>query len=406
VKIVIFTDAYWPRVNGVTVSVDSFSHALIRAGHEVMIICPFYPESPAIERISNREDKKEGETKKPNIIRIPSMPMVFSKEDRMAKYHKLLWVSKHIDDFGPDIVHINTEFVIADFGFQYAWLHNLPAIYTYHTLWENYLTNYVPILPSFLIQVIVWFAVRSVLKRANMLIVPTQQIQELVKKYKVRKETRLLPTGIDPSLFNHSKEEIEGFREMMIRKYPALKNKRILLYVGRITREKNFDFLLSIAPEILEKHPETVFLFVGNGPDVYSFQEQCEKLMIAPSCVFTGYLDREDVALTYSIADIFVFPSLTETQGLVTIEAMFSGIPVVAIGVMGTLMVMNGDNGGFMVKPDRNEFIGRVCDLLEDSALYRKKALEARNYAKMWTIDTLAVKLENIYLEAKRRFKK
>jgi glycosyltransferase involved in cell wall biosynthesis len=402
----MFTDVYWPRVNGVSVSVESFSLALIRAGHEVLIVCPFYPESPAIEHITNKKGVEDQGTKEPIIIRIPSTRLVISKEDRLAKYHKTLWVAKYIDDFGPDIIHVNTEFVIADFGMQYAWIHRLPTVYTYHTLWEDYIANYIPMVPHFLLQIIVWVIVRAVMRRANMVIVPTQQIREHIKTYKVRKEIRLLPTGIDARLFDHTREEIETFKTTMIQKYPALKNKRILLFVGRITREKNLEFLFSLAPEILEKHPETVFLIVGNGPDLYAFQEQCEKLGIASSCVFTGYLDRKDVALTYAISDIFVFPSLTETQGLVTIEAMVSGIPVVAIGAMGTLMVMNGDNGGFMVKPDRDEFIRRVFDLLEDDGLYRQKAEDARNYAKKWSIDALAVTLESIYRETIRFFKK
>jgi glycosyltransferase involved in cell wall biosynthesis len=97
------------------------------------------------------------------------------------------------------------------------------------------------------------------------------------------------------------------------------------------------------------------------------------------------------------MSDIFVFPSLTETQGLVTIEAMLSGTPVVAIGAMGTIQVMNGNNGGFMVQNDPREFISRVFDLLEDDELYRSKVEEAKRHAQGWTIETMTVKLEQIY---------
>ncbi|MDR2632676.1 MAG: glycosyltransferase [Treponema sp.] len=404
-KIVMFTDAYWPRVNGVTVSVESFSRALIRLGNEVLIICPFYPESSVVGRISTDRTGPLRETHEPQVIRVPSMPFIISKEDRIAKFHKWFWVAKQIEQFKPDIIHINSEFVIAEFGFQYAWLYTLPTVYTYHTLWEDYAANYIPLVPTFLLRLIIRGISKSTLKRAWTIIVPSLQIQEFLKKYRIKKSSYLLPTGIEPQLFTRDAGEVASFKETLIHQYPQLAHKRILLFAGRIAKEKNIDFLLAIAPRIIAKHPEAIFLLVGNGPDLYDYQEECERLGIADHCVFTGYLDREDLALTYRVSDIFVFPSLTETQGLVTIEAMFSGIPVVAIGAMGTLMVMNGDNGGFMVKNDPQEFVQRVFDLLEDEALYARKAAEAKQYAQGWSIDTLAVTLQSIYRDTLSSFR-
>ncbi|GHT86727.1 glycosyl transferase [Spirochaetia bacterium] len=404
-KIVMFTDAYWPRVNGVTVSVDSFSHALIRLGHEVMIVCPFYPESSVVERISDSSIEKKGNPQEPIILRVPSMPLFFSKEDRLAKFHKGFWVSKQIEEFNPDMIHLNSEFIIAEFGVQYARFHSIPAAYTFHTHWDEYIANYLYFLPKFVLKLIVWGITKPLLKRIDAIIVPSIQIGEVVKKFKIKKKTYLLPTGTDPHLFSRDTDEIKRFRDILTRKYPPLNNKRILLFVGRIAREKNLEFLLGLAPEIIKKHPELVFLMVGNGPDLYELQEQCAEMGLRDSFVFTGYLDREDVALTYGMSHIFVFPSLTESQGLVTIEAMLSGIPVVAIGAMGTLQVMGGDNGGFMVKNDREEFKQRVFDLLEDEALYRRKSAEAKQHAQGWTIDTMALRLEGIYHDVLNTFK-
>jgi glycosyltransferase involved in cell wall biosynthesis len=162
-------------------------------------------------------------------------------------------------------------------------------------------------------------------------------------------------------------------------------------------RAKNIGFLLKILPGIVKKHPETVLLIVGDGPYLADLRNECEHLDLMDHCVFTGYLERWDVGLVYAMSDIFVFPSLTETQGLVTIEAMYAGIPVVAIGSMGVIMVMSGNNGGFMVQNDEHEFTERVLDLLEDPDLYYKKAAEAKNYAQNWIIDTMTVKLVEIY---------
>jgi glycosyltransferase involved in cell wall biosynthesis len=407
----MFTDAYWPRINGVTVSVDSFSHALIRSGNEVMIICSLYPESEEAERItagkSRTKDAPSGAGQgEPIIIRVPSLPLILSKEDRIAKFSKWFWVSKQIEAFNPDIIHVNTEFVIAEFGFQYAKLHNLPVVYTFHTLWEDYVANYIPLVPTFLLRAVIRGIHKNILKRSDVVIIPSIQIQDVVRKYKTKKQSYLLPTGIDPHLFSHEASETAQFRILLTQKYPQLHNKRILLFAGRIAKEKNIDFLLNIVPDVAARHPEAVFLFVGNGPDLYFYTEECARLGIQDWCIFTGYAAREDLALIYGMSDIFVFPSLTETQGLVTIEAMLSGTPVVAIGAMGTIQVMNGDNGGFMVQNDPQEFIERVFDLLEDDELYRRKVEEAKRHAQKWTIETMTAQLEQIYRSALGAFRR
>jgi glycosyltransferase involved in cell wall biosynthesis len=394
-KIALFTDAYWPRVNGVTVSVDSFAHALVRAGHQVIIVCPFYPDS-TIERITT-PDSEAGQEEKPIVIRVPSIRAPFLKEDRMATYRGLFWLTRQLEAFRPDIVHINTEFIIADFGFIYAKLHNTPIVYTFHTMWEDYVGNYFPAIPLFILKFLVKRRLVYVMRLADQLIAPSMLARATILNYKVKKKIHLLPTGIDPALFTHEEAEIAAFKELLERRYPLLRGKRILLFAGRIAKEKNVTFLLDILPAIVAKQPAAVLLMVGNGPALYPFQEEAERRGLRDHCVCTGYLDRRDLSLVYAIADLFVFPSLTETQGMVTIEAMISGLPVVAIGEMGTIMVMGGDNGGFMVKNDPAEFTARVLELLEDGELLRRKRAEARIHAKNWTIDTQTVKLQALF---------
>jgi glycosyltransferase involved in cell wall biosynthesis len=221
---------------------------------------------------------------------------------------------------------------------------------------------------------------------------------EAIKKYKTKKEPLLLPTGIDGDVFYpREKSENDAFRVKMEEMYPQLKGKDILLFAGRVGKEKNIGFFLEIAPEIIKAKDDVVFLIVGNGPDIYWFKEECEERRLAGYFVFTGYVERNILACIYGIAKIFVFPSLSETQGLVTIEAMLSAIPVVAIGERGTVEVMKGDKGGFMVKNDPKEFIERVLDLLRNEELYQKKAFDARENGKLWTIDIMSRKLLDIY---------
>jgi glycosyltransferase involved in cell wall biosynthesis len=325
------------------------------------------------------------------------MPALITKEDRIAKFNKWFWVFKQVELFNPDLIHINTEFMIAEFGFLYAKAHNLPAIYTFHTMWEDYAESYFPLFPPVIVRFFIRSVLKNILRRSYRVIVPTPQIEAVVRKYKFKRETFLLPTGIDQDFFAHDPAEIDWFREKMETLYPALQGKRILLFAGRVAKEKNLSFLLGILPDILVRHPDTILLVIGNGPDLDYFREEAAGLGVGDQCVFTGYMERKDLALAYGMSEIFVFPSLTETQGLVTLEAMFSGIPVVAIGEMGTIMVMGGDNGGFMVKNDPREFACRVLELLEDKALYDRKVLEAKQHARSWSIDTITRRLVGIY---------
>ena len=396
-KIAMFTDAYWPRVNGVTVSVDSFSRALIRKGHEVLIVCSNYPQTFE-EPLSILEIKKRDDD--PQILRVPSIPTFISKEDRLAKINKWYWVSKKVELFKPDIIHINSEVIIAEFGFLYARMHNIPAVYTFHTMWEDYVPCYFPYqLPILLIRLFARTVIKNVLRRSYRVIVPTSQIEEVVHKYKTNSITCLLPTGIDSELFIHEEEELNWFREQIEVRFPLLKGKRILLFAGRVTKEKNIEFLLNIFPALLQKHQDLILMIVGNGPDLEFYKQIAVQLGVMDNCLFTGYMSRKDLSLTYGISDIFVFPSLTDTQGIVTLEAMICGMPVVAIGVMGTITVMGGDNGGFMVKNDPEEFTARVLELLGDKELYQRKSMEAIIHAKAWSIDELSKKLEEIYCD-------
>jgi len=387
-RIVMFTDAYWPRVNGVTVSVDTFSKALIKEGHEVLIVCSFYPSGYDAAQAHD-----------PRIIRVPSMPAFVTKEDRIAKFDKWHWVFKQVELFKPDIVHINTEAVIAEFGFLYAKAYNLPAIYTFHTMWEDYAPNYFPMFPAFFVKFVIRGILKNILKQSYKVIVPTTQIDAVVRKYKPDTDTFLLPTGIDPVFFSHDKAEIRAFKETFTALYPKTIGKKLLLMAGRVVKEKNIGFLIKILPDILKQNPDTVLLIVGGGPDMDFFMNEAKQCGVEDACVFTGYMERSQLSLVYAISDVFVFPSLTDTQGLVTLEAMFSGIPVVAIGALGTLMVMGGDNGGFMVKDDPQEFTARVLDLLNDEELYKRKSQEAVVHARAWSLDEITKKLANIYRE-------
>jgi glycosyltransferase involved in cell wall biosynthesis len=142
----------------------------------------------------------------------------------------------------------------------------------------------------------------------SLIIVPTVQVEEVLRKYKLKNEVYLLPTGIEPDIFNYTGLQAADFRGVIEQMYPQLRDRRILLFAGRITKEKNIDFLLKVLPAIIENHPEAVLLIVGNRPYLPELQKECERLNLKDHCVFAGYFDRKDLALAYAISDVFVFP--------------------------------------------------------------------------------------------------
>ena len=392
-KIAMFSDAYFPRVNGVGVSVKCFGEALARMGHKVCVVCPAYDSNPNIVT-------EKTEVKGFTIIRIPAITPFFSKEDRFVRFTKWKMVKNAMDKFKPNIIHINTEFTLGIFARIYARRKNIALVYTSHTMWESYIKNYVHFLPSWLARKIGQSLVRFFAKRAQVVISPTDRMCKLLTSYGINRPIEILPTGIDDSVSKINEKDFSSFKKEIYKEFPVLENKKILLYVGRVVKEKNLDMLFDVFSKVREKFGDAVLFFVGGGPELDVLKEKAKSLSFSSSICFAGYRERNTLSYFYHLADVFVFPSCTETQGLVTIEAMRTGLPVVAIGEMGTLDVMQGDNGGFMVKNNIDEFTARVIDLLSDKNLHSQKSKEAAEWSAKWSMEYLTPKLENAYKKA------
>ena len=401
-NIAFFTDAYYPRINGVAVSVRSYATKLAEMVHSVCIVCCNY---------GDEEDKKDKKKKKsflqddklhPNlkIYRISSINVFVSKEDKSAKLSAWHDVKHTMDAFKPDIVHINSEFMVGYFGLIYSRHRNIASVYTFHTLWEDYVDGYIKFMPVYPAKKIAKEFIKFYLKRANILIAPTVNIANVIKSYGIERDAKILPTGIPQALDVKKLNVRPLFFNQLHTLLPRVQKKHVLLYVGRVVKEKNLDFLFPVLAEVKKTFKDTVLVFVGGGPELDNLKEKAKKTGYARDIVFAGYRSREELAYFYSVTDVFVFPSKTETQGLVTLEAMMAGVPVVAIGERGTLDVMKGDNGGFMVKEDVNEFSQRVLELLKDKELYAEKSQEAKKWASQWSLDTLTEKLVTYYEEA------
>ena len=316
---------------------------------------------------------------------------------RIDKWH---FLKKAMKAFNPDVIHINGEWTVGYLGALYSKKAKLPIVFTFHTLWEDYLANYINFLPHSSTQKLGRDIVKFYLKRASLIIAPTKRIAKVVHEYGIDRDAELLPTGVPSDLVNFKKDQDRRIKNALFKKFPFLKNRKILLYVGRVVKEKNLCFLYDMLDRVHKTNPEAALLFVGDGPYLEELKGLAEERGLKDSVAFIGYAARGDLIYFYRMSSIFVFPSLTETQGLVTIEAMTVGIPLVAIGAMGTLDVMRGDNGGFMVKNDIDEFSSKVQLLLNDKQLYEAKSEEAKKWAKQWSIETLTPTLVKYYQKA------
>ncbi len=390
-RIAYTTDVFWPRINGVTVSTHIFLNELSRRGHEVHLWAPEYPKAnpPVLPD--------------PRVSRMKSTGLFFSKEDRLATPFQKRRLFAELDALAPDLIHCQTEFSMAWPALAYGRSRAIPVVMSCHTYFEQYIQFYFPYLPvkfaKSLARAVTWLLFR----KAAAIITPSESMKSVLQSYGLQCAIHVVPTGIQESEFADVSKAVEKSRSTLFATYPELKGRRLLLAVGRVGQEKNVDFLLDVVEDLQKDLPGTTLLLAGNGPYLEQFQKNIAERGLTDVVRCLGYVARADLKHIYALADVFTFASVTETQGLVTIEAMMCGTPVVAIGKMGTREVMGGDNGGFMVGEDVAEFSARVRQLLTDPGLYESKCREALTYSQGWTASAMATRLEAFYVDILRQ---
>ena len=387
-------DDYLPSVDGAVTSIMAYTKEFRKLGHRVYIPCPEYPDfnNPA-------EMYRDNE---PDIIRYKSQQAPFPPKYRMT----FTWQTK-VDwrVWKLDIVHSQSPFPLGFHGVTWARKLGIPSINTYHTLYPEYVNTYVniKILRRPLAAITRAFT-RWVLNKSDLIISPSSQMKDALITYGVKTPIEIVPTGIDPDMFDGASGE--DFRN----KYKIGKEEKMLLCVCRLGREKNVNFLIDAMPLILKKIPNARLVISGEGVAKTALEEQAKQLGVSEKVLFLGFLSRQDWKNAYAAEDVFVFASKTDTQGLVLLEAMFFSKPVVCIGEMGVIDVLDGfekQHGGYLTKDDPADFSDKVALLLTDNNIYESKAKEARAKALEMSSGNIAKKMLTIYdrviLEFKRK---
>ncbi|MCX7025937.1 MAG: glycosyltransferase, partial [Spirochaetes bacterium] len=281
---------------------------------------------------------------------------------------------------------------------RYCRRRGMPILSTCHTHYEMYLKEYLPLMPKGLGEIGMRLWIRSVYARDDLIVIPSRNIRDVMLGYGLDSEYVVIPTGVDERIFHPLPEEARAFRKKMAESHPGFDKGPLLIYVGRIRHEKNLNLLAEAMVRIAGELPDTRLLMVGEGPLKAELQGFFHSKGLEGKVAWSDYLPREQLPTVYSTADIFVFPSKTETQGLVTIEAMLCGTPVVGVNRMGTAEILEGDTGGLLADDDPDDFADKVLRLLCNADLRKAKAEQARQHARNWSIDSACDKIENLYI--------
>ncbi len=374
----LFTDTYYPELNGVANSVFLLKKELEKRGHNVYVITTKTPGAPANEN---------------GVFRVPSKAVSFVPERRLGLlYHPKIALQIH--KMKLDIIHTNTEFAIGMFGRIMAHELFVPVVHTYHTIYEDYahyLKKYISSdkRAKQFAKMYSKFSVRG----AEELIVPTEKVAELMKRYKVKPEINVIPTGIDLSKFQ--KWDSSYDKEKLKASLGIPKGNKVVLYLGRVSEEKNIDELMDYLDDYMEEQDKVTFLVVGDGPHKSALEKKAKGLKNRKQMIFAGAKPWDEINHYYQLGDVFVSSSTSETQGLTYIEALASGVPVVARkdpcldGVL-----FNGENGYEF--EDEQSFVSGINAVLWNGEHidYRSKALQS---VEKFSTEQFAAKVENIY---------
>lgn len=305
---ILISSLTYPLRNGVTVSIDATVDGLMAQGDKVLVVAPRY----------GKAKHRPEHCPVPSSAIVKALGSLIGKEEKTfgitARYH----IDKIIKKFNPDIFWMHTLSFVPN-AFELSMLKsNKPKVLTYHTLVEDYGRMYAGKVGAALMR----RRSKSVANKMDVIITPSSVIKEKLRKYGVTKPIYPIPTGIDIVKKYFTKQEL-------YKKFNIPSGSKILLYVGRICREKNMESLLKVMKKIKKENSNIFLLIIGPG-DIEKFSAMAKEMNIADRVIFTGSLPAEETHKIYGGTDVFTFPSKSETQGLVIGEAMMAGTPVVA----------------------------------------------------------------------------
>ena len=360
-RIGLFTDTYFPQVSGVATSIRTLKTELEKLGHTVFIF------TTTDKDVNRYEDWQ--------IIRIPSVPF-FAFKDRRIAYRGFSTALEIARQYQLDIIHTQTEFSLGLLGVWIAKELRIPVVHTYHTQYEDYvryIAKGMVIRPS-----MVKYIVRGFMSDLDGVICPSEIVYDLLMKYKVKVEKRVIPTGIELAKFERPEITSENMADLR-EKLGISNQETMLLSLSRVSYEKNIQAALAALPTVLEENPDVKLVVAGDGPYLSDLKAQAKRLGITDAVVFTGMIAPSETALYYKAADFFISASTSETQGLTYLESLASGTPIIAHGNPYLDNVINDKMFGTLYYEER-DLAGAILEAVIATPDLDEKSLAAKLY--------------------------
>lgn len=376
-RIGVFSDSYTPYTSGVVTSIKTFKYELEKRGHEVFIFAPSYPHYHVEEK---------------GVFRFYSLPSPTNPDFTLA-IPVLPGLNMLVRRLNLDIIHVHSPVLMGRVGLRYAKKYRIPIVFTYHTMYDQYV-HYIPLAQELAREITIKYS-NSFCNSCDHVIVPTPEVAEILKNYHIKTPITVLPTGVPLQKFDGGEED------WLRRNYSIPENNKILLFVGRLAKEKNLEFLIKAFKKLKDKLPNTTLVLTAQGPIEAELKKLVKKLnmTLEEDVVFTGALPFDTLVKAYYSADLFVFSSLTETQGLVLIEAMAAGLPVVAVKANGVQDMVDHNINGILTAEDMDEFSQAIFTVLQDDELYARLKENALQKAFLMSSEAMTTRLEDIYDE-------
>ncbi len=377
-RVAMFTNNYLPFIGGVPISIERLRRGLQKAHDSVMIIAPRYKDQPS------NED---------NVLRIPSLlAMGEKREFRLANIF-LKRIRNRVRIFQPDVIHLHHPFWLGSLGLYIARRLKVPAIYTYHTRLEHY-AHFVPLPGNLFRNLISHALIKRFANKCDGVIVPTYSTEEYLRMIGVKTPTYVQPTGIEYQRFQEvSEDSVDQLREAQ-----KLTDETVFVSVSRLSNEKNIDFMIEAMGALKQRTDQPFrFLMIGDGHQHDRLQEKIDQLDLNDRVTLVGSVPPEDMATWYHLGDVFLFASKSETQGMVILEAMAAGLPVVAVRSSGIDDVVRQDYNGYKTPENQDQWCDRVQQLLEDGSLRQTLSENALSFAADYSVEQFARDVREIY---------
>lgn len=378
-RIAFFTNNYTPFVGGVPVAIESLAKSLRRLGHRVFIFAPDYDE-PAPED--------------PDVFRTLSIKH-FNQTGFSLPLPLALEVQMQFAELEAEVVHVHHPFILGQTGMHLAQAHDLPVVFTYHTQYERY-THYLPFGERMVADLAISLSARFA-NCCDTIIAPSTDMRNTLLERGVEAPIHVIPTGVDVARFRG------GNPGWLRARYGLPSGDPLVVFVSRLAREKNVGFILEAFGHVAVSHAGARLVMVGSGDEEEPLRRQAQDMGLGARVTFAGTLTGEELVSAYRAADVFVFASTSETQGLVVLEAMAAGAPVVAVDAPGVRdVVQTGENGFLVPEGDAGGFAARILEVLGDGTLHARLSAGALRTARSMSIENTAIRVQDLYTQVIR----